>query len=477
MQVMVRSDEIATQAGGLVGIPLFPHFGLRQPPGMRAQPNGKTRGGGRDAPRPCRDRHGKGIIQMQMPADKHSRMLFGQLDRFFRSRLAHQEARAVQNALHVRLQNGVIGRLGEAKIIRDEKDFFCHAIPLRCLEFMAEQVLVTGGTGFIGRPLVRKLMAEGSRVRVFTRQPDLAVELFGSGVDVCTGDLRDADAVLRAVPRGGIIYHLGGLYRFGPQHRRALRESNVEGTRNVLRAAAAQRVNKIVHVSTAGLLYRTGGLIGAADFHRPPAGCHYKRSKWQAEELVLHAAAEGIPVTIASPTCPIGPEDCAPTPTGRMIEDFLARRFVFSCRAGLNLIDVGDLADGLAACAFHGRPGQRYILGRENLSLDRFLGLLQEATGIPAPVRHVPGIILLAAGLLGESLLASAPGSTFCPNLCLETAIFGRRVQHFELEGSWKALQWQPGTCVRTSLRSALDWLAHREIASAPPPVLAPAAT
>lgn len=342
---------------------------------------------------------------------------------------------------------------------------------------MAEQVLVTGGTGFIGRHLVRALLERGRRVRVLTRQPELAMDLFAGEAEAVAGDLREADAVERAVPEGGIVYHLGGLYRFGPQHRRAMRETNREGTRHVLRGAARRQAAKIVHVSTAGLLYRKDGLIRPEDFHRPPAGCHYKRSKWEAEGLALKAAAEGLPVVIASPTCPIGPEDTTPTPTGRMIRDYLARRFVFSCRAGLNLIDVGDLAEGLIAVAERGETGKRYILGHENLALDDFLALLQKATSIPAPTRRIPQALLLAAGLAGEALLASGLESPACPHLCWETAVFAGRRQYFELAGSRQALGWEPRTSLTASLDQTLAWLAGREPAPLPASSLAPVAT
>jgi dihydroflavonol-4-reductase len=342
---------------------------------------------------------------------------------------------------------------------------------------MAEQVLVTGGTGFIGRHLVRRLLANGRAVRVFTRQPGLATELFGGDAEIHGGDLCDAAAVTNAMPRGGVVYHLGGLYRFGPQHRRAMRDTNREGTRNVLCAASARQIGRIVHVSTAGLLYRPEGLIESGDFQKPPAGCHYKRSKWEAERLALKAAEDGLPVIIASPTCPIGPEDTSPTPTGRMIRDFIARRFAFSCSAGLNLIGVGDLAEGLAAAAEHGKPGKRYLLGYENLSLDGFLRLLEKATGIPAPTKQVPQPLLCAAGLAGEGLLAAGLGFPGCPHLCWETAVYAARRQYFNMEPTSRELGWKATTSLATSLEATLAWLNQGEAAQPATATLAAAAT
>jgi dihydroflavonol-4-reductase len=204
---------------------------------------------------------------------------------------------------------------------------------------MASQILITGATGFIGRRLTRDLVARGCRVRVLARNRQKAWDLFGDHVETAEGDVCDP-ASREAACRGvELIYNIAGIYRFGLRHRRALWDANVEGAENLLSSAAAAGVGKVVHLSSGGVLRKSGvcdesatdaGLLDENDFPaQAPSFCWYKASKWHSEQRALAWAKKGLPVVIANTTCPIGRGDETPTPTGQIIRDFLQRRFPF----------------------------------------------------------------------------------------------------------------------------------------------------
>jgi dihydroflavonol-4-reductase len=329
---------------------------------------------------------------------------------------------------------------------------------------MSSQILITGATGFIGRQLTRDLVAEGHAVRVFARSRRKARALFGDDVEIISGDLADADTVSEACRDADEVYHVAGSYRFGLRHRRELWRTNVEGTETVLRAAARHGVGRVVHLSSGGVLARPDSSVPATvpldenDFPaHPPRFSSYKASKWQAERRALAWAERGLPVVIASTTCPIGRGDELPTPTGRMILDFLHGRFPFYCHTGLNFIDVEDLSRGLQAAAAEGRPGERYLLAHENLWLKEFLDLLARETGLPAPEICLPGGLIRLIGCGGElfDLLSPFPGEA---RVCLETALQSARVQFFSHAKARRELGWEPMITLRQSIREAVGW-------------------
>ena len=328
---------------------------------------------------------------------------------------------------------------------------------------MASQILITGATGFIGRQLTRDLAGQGLAVRVLARSRRKARGLFGDTVEVATGDLSDADSLDRACRGVETIYHVAGVYRFGLRHRRELWRTNVEGTDALLAAADRAGAERIVHLSSAGVLAKQGGdlsetLLDENDFpDRAPRWSAYKASKWEAERRVLAWARRGVPVVIANTTCPIGRGDEMPTPTGRMILDFVQGRFPFYCRTGLNFIAISDLSQGLQQAAAHGRPGERYLLSDANLWLKDFLDLLARETGLSAPRFCLPQALVRAIGCAGEAadLLLARPGSA---RVCLETALQSDRVQFFSNAKARRELDWQPEVALRKSIREALAW-------------------
>ncbi|HEV3271107.1 MAG TPA: NAD-dependent epimerase/dehydratase family protein [Candidatus Methylacidiphilales bacterium] len=349
---------------------------------------------------------------------------------------------------------------------------------------MPSQILITGATGFIGRRLTRDLVARGDRVRVLARSREKADELFGDHVEAVVGDVRDT-ASLEAACRGvGTIHHIAGLYRFGLRHRRELWRTNVEGTENLLRSAAAAGVDKVVHLSSGGVLRKSGlvdpvdpaaSLLDENDFPaKTPCFSSYKSSKWHAEGRVLSWARRGLPVVIASTTCPIGPGDEIPTPTGQIIRDFLRRRFPFYCRTGLNFIDVGDLSRGLQLAAESGRAGERYLLSGENLWLKEFLDLLAGQTGLPAPRLCLPNALIRLIGFGGEAFDLLNPRS-MSARVCLETALQSDRMQFFSNARAGNELGWKPASSIHKSIAEAVAWFRHEtevEPAAAAAPVV-----
>jgi dihydroflavonol-4-reductase len=246
------------------------------------------------------------------------------------------------------------------------------------------------------------------------------------------------------------------------RHRRELWRTNVEGTENLLRSAWKAGVKKVVHLSSGGVLRNgesgSARLIDENDFPvRAPRFCPYKASKWHSETIALEWAARGLPVSIASTTCPIGPGDETPTPTGRIIRDFLRRQFPFYCRTGLNFIGVGDLSRGLQRVAESGRTGERYLITDENLWLKDVLQLLALETGLPAPRVCLPDAVIRVIGCGGElfDLLDRRSGGA---RVCLETALQSRYTQFFSNAKAREELGWRPLCSIQENISEAVAW-------------------
>jgi len=258
--------------------------------------------------------------------------------------------------------------------------------------------LVTGATGFIGWHITRKLVERGCAVRALVRKTSRVREL--EGVEVVTGDLRDAESLRRAAAGCGRVFHVAADYRLWAAEPQELYESNVEGTRNLLAAARDAGVGQVVYTSTVGCI---GMPADAEGNEQTPVVLEdmtgaYKRSKFLAERAALEFAAGGFPVTIVNPTAPVGDHDFKPTPTGKIVVDFLKGAMPAYIETGLNLVDVGDVAEGHLLAAERGKPGERYILGCQNLTLAEIFARLEKASGVKAPVRRIPYALAYAAG-------------------------------------------------------------------------------
>jgi dihydroflavonol-4-reductase len=266
------------------------------------------------------------------------------------------------------------------------------------------KTLVTGGSGFVGRAVVAELLAAGREVKVLARRLDHPA-LAGLEVEVALGDLRDP-ASLRAALKGcSHLFHVAADYRLWVPDPSVMYAVNVQGTRDLLAAAAVQGVEKVVYTSTVGTLGNPGdGTPGTEDTPvslKEMTG-HYKRSKFLAEQEALQFARQGLPVVIVNPSTPVGPWDWRPTPTGQMIVDFLKGRMPAYLETGLNLIHVQDVARGHLLAADQGRVGEKYILGHENLSLSQILRLLAQISGRPAPKVKLPYWPVLAMAYVNE---------------------------------------------------------------------------
>lgn len=321
------------------------------------------------------------------------------------------------------------------------------------------EALVTGATGFVGGAVLRELLRRGWHVRVLVRPTSdpRNLEAATGPCETFQGDLRDRESLRAALKGCDTLFHVAARYSLWNPDPSEIYRDNVDGTRNILEAAGELGVSRIVYTSTVGVLKipRDGAPADESSVAevREIRG-HYKRSKWYAEQCALGFASKGLPVVIVNPTAPVGPWDVKPTPTGRMIVDFLDGRMLAYTDTGLNLVSVDDVAVGNILAAEKGVPGRRYILGCENLSLKDVLGMLADLTGIPAPRLFVPRKLLLPLSLLSE---AFSRLSGTAPRISLEAAHLAQKRMYFDTTRARRELGFSPGA-VREALRGAIDW-------------------
>src|ERR1041385_1361286 len=262
--------------------------------------------------------------------------------------------------------------------------------------------LVTGASGFLGWHVARVLAERGHQVRALVR-PGSRVD--GLDVEIATGDLRDPASLERAVAGCGLLFHVAADYRLWARDPGEVYRSNVDGTRNLLTAARQAGVERVVYTSTVGCIGIPHGEIG--DESKPVtladmAG-DYKRSKFLAEQVALEFARGGFPVVIVNPTAPLGDHDVKPTPTGKIVLDFLNGAMPAFIDTGLNVIDARETAEAHLLACERGRPGERYILGSENLTLAQILQKLASLTGRKAPTTQIPYAFAYCAGATSAS--------------------------------------------------------------------------
>ena len=281
--------------------------------------------------------------------------------------------------------------------------------PVDATEALADgtRVLVTGGAGFVGSAVVRALLAQNCPVVALVEPAGDTANVDGLDVEVVSGDLRDPEAVDRAVAGCSVVFHVAALYRFWARDPAAFYDVNVTGTRHVLESARRHGVERFVYTSTVGTLGLGGATTATPVDERSFAHIDhlfglYKQSKYVAEHEVLRAAAEGLPVVLVQPTTPVGRRDRAPTPTGRTVLEFLDGRIPGYVDTTLNIVDVEDVAAGHLLAARHGRTGRSYIVGGENLTLRDVFATLAAVTGLPAPTRRFPAALAVAAGHVSE---------------------------------------------------------------------------
>ncbi|MFN8008101.1 MAG: NAD-dependent epimerase/dehydratase family protein [Terriglobia bacterium] len=261
------------------------------------------------------------------------------------------------------------------------------------------KVLVTGGTGFVGSHIVRCLLRHNETVVCLARPASRLDNLQALPISIATGDLKDSSSLYEAVKGCGMVYHSAADYRLWCPDPEEMLRINVDGTDRLMRACFEARVDRVVYTSTVGCLgkYENGTPadestpVRLEDMQSP-----YKRTKFLAQQRVLEWAARGLPVVIVNPSTPIGEMDLKPTPTGKMIVDFLRGKMFGFVDTGMNLIDVRDVAEGHWQAAQRGLPGEKYILGNQNLRLQEIFALLAKMSGVPAPTLRVPYWVALA---------------------------------------------------------------------------------
>ena len=319
-------------------------------------------------------------------------------------------------------------------------------------------VLVTGATGFVGWHVARQLLERGERVRALVRDPARGAKALAEleGIEAVPGDLRDEESLARAVGGCGTVYHVAADYRLWAPRPEEMYRSNVDGTRSLLAAARRAGVERCVYTSTVGCIGMRKGELGSED---TPAGLEemqgpYKRSKFLAEQIAIEFADEGFPVVIVNPTAPVGDHDFRPTPTGKIVVDFLRGAMPAYLDTGLNVVYVGDVAAGHLLACERGHAGERYILGGENLTLQQIFGKLEEVTGMRAPTMRIPYAVAYAAGVASTGW-AAVTGKE--PRAPLDGVRMARKKMWVRHDKAARELGYSARPAVE-ALRSAAEW-------------------
>jgi dihydroflavonol-4-reductase len=316
--------------------------------------------------------------------------------------------------------------------------------------------LVTGAAGFLGSHVARQLVARGDDVRVLVRASSSNRAISDLSLEYVTGDLRDAASLERAMNGVQRVFHVAADYRLWAKHPQDIYDSNVGGTKNLLEAAKRAGVGQLIYTSTVATI--------AVDRPELPNEFtetkleqmigHYKRSKWMAEQEVLKAAKEGMPVIVAMPTTPVGPWDWKPTPTGKIILDFLNGKMPGYVETGLNFVGVEECAAGHLLVSEKGKIGERYLLGAENLTLKEVLDTLAKITGLRAPGMKIPHGVALGVAYM-ESAFSRLIGKE--PGIPVEGVKIARHKMFVDASRARRELGFQPGP-VAAALERAVRW-------------------
>ena len=324
---------------------------------------------------------------------------------------------------------------------------------------MAEDItLVTGATGFIGSHVARCLMRRGDRLRIMARNSSRKSNIEALGCEVVIGDINDLNSMLRCVQGCGRVYHVAADYRLWAKNPKEIYDNNVGGTRNLLSACCEAGVGKVIYTSSVGTIGMRHDGVPADE--SSPVGLddmigHYKRSKFMAEQVAFEFANSGLPVVIVNPTTPIGAADLKPTPTGKIIQDFIRGRLPAYVDTGLNLVGVEDVAEGHLMAEDKGIVGERYILGGENWSLKEILEALAKICGRRAPRVRIPWaaawVVCCLENFISETVLRREP------SIPLEGVRMSRHKMYVSSEKARRELGFNPRP-VRESLKTAVDY-------------------
>jgi len=323
------------------------------------------------------------------------------------------------------------------------------------------KVLVTGATGFIGFHVARLLRERDFQVRALARKESDTSALRPLGIEHVCGDVRDLSSIADALQGCRQLYHLAADYRIWVNDPKAMYEINVQGTRNVMQAALAAGTEKVVYTSTVGVLASCSN--GKPSNEDTPVSIgdmigHYKRSKFLAEKEVSDFIRKGLPVVIVNPATPIGAMDRRPTPTGKIIVDFLNGEIPAYLDTGMNFVDVEDVAAGHLLAAEYGRTGQRYILGNRNISLKDFFGCLAGIAGRKPPKVRLPYFPVLVAAYFDETL---SKITNRHPRVPLTGVRMARKYMYFDCSKAVRELR-MPQNPVERALEKAIEWFRNQ---------------
>ncbi|MBZ5657034.1 MAG: NAD-dependent epimerase/dehydratase family protein [Acidobacteriia bacterium] len=321
---------------------------------------------------------------------------------------------------------------------------------------------VTGATGFLGSHVARVLAAEGAQLRLLVRPTSDVRNIADLNAERVSGDLRDPASIEKALAGCEAVFHVAADYRLWVRDPEQMYRSNVEGTRSLLEAARKQGVPRVVYtssVATMGFASNGRGNGHLADEQSPVSLAdmigHYKRSKFMAEQVAFDAARSGVDVVVVNPTTPVGERDVKPTPTGRIVLDFLKRKFPAYVETGLNLVDATECARGHIQAFEKGKSGERYILGGENLTLKQILDRLAAITGLKSPAVKLPYVFAFATGVVDEMvtgrLLRREPRAT------IDAVRMGRKMMFVSSAKAERELGWRT-VPVDGALRRSVEW-------------------
>ena len=317
---------------------------------------------------------------------------------------------------------------------------------------------LTGATGFLGSHVARVLSQQGAELRLLVRPTSNLRNLEGLNAETVTGDLRDPASFEKAMAGCDTVFHVAADYRLWVRDPNEMYRSNVDGTRAILAAARKNGVRNVVHTSSVATIgFAANGNpadedspVSLADMIGP-----YKRSKFMSEQLALEAGRSGMRVVVVNPTTPVGEQDVKPTPTGRIVVDFLKRKFPAYVDTGLNLVDVAECARGHVEALEKGRSGERYILGGENLTLKEILDKLGEITGLPSPKIKLPYVFAFAAGVVDETITGRMLKRE--PRATIDTVRMGKKKMFASSAKAERELGWKI-VRVDDALRRAVEW-------------------
>jgi dihydroflavonol-4-reductase len=324
------------------------------------------------------------------------------------------------------------------------------------------RVFITGATGFVGGHVARCYAAEGASLRLLTRQTSRLDSLAGIDAETVTGDLREPAKLRWALEGCDALVHVAADYRLWVRDPEHMYAANVTGTRELLRLAREVGVQRVVYTSSVATMgFKADGTIVNED---SPVSLvemigHYKRSKFMGELEAIQAAKAGQYVMILNPTTPIGAGDSKPTPTGRIVVDFLNKNFPAYVDTGLNLVDVSEVARMHVVALDHGTPGERYILGGENLTLKQILDRMSAITGLPSPKMKVPHAVAMAFALFDENFTGRLRGKE--PRATVEAVRMGKKMMFASSAKAERELGFRV-LPIYDAMRSAIEWfIAH----------------